>query len=126
MLYALILLANMLVANGEEKPPDGLAPFGSMLLPMILIFAALYFLMIRPAQRRERQQRELLFTTLKKNDKVLTSAGIIGIVADLKDDEAILKIDESANVRLRILRSSIVRILTAKEQGKDSPAEPAK
>jgi preprotein translocase subunit YajC len=70
-----------------------------------------------PARRREKQQRELIYGTLKKNDEVLTSAGLIGTVANIKDDEVTLKVDESANVRLRILRSSIIKILTPKEAG---------
>ncbi len=90
------------------------------------IFALFFFMVILPARRRERLQRETLANSLKKNDKVLTSAGIIGIVADLRDDEAILKIDESANVRMRILRSTIVRILTPKEPGTDASAEAIK
>jgi preprotein translocase subunit YajC len=78
------------------------------------------FLIVLPARRKERQQRELLFNTLKKNDEVLTSGGIIGTVANIKDDEVTLKVDESSNVRIRILRNSIIRILTPKDQG--SPA----
>ena len=57
------------------------------------------------------KEKEDLFTKLKKNDEVLTAAGIIGIVAMIKDnDEVVLKVDESSNVRLRVTRSSITRV----------------
>lgn len=126
MLQAVILLLAQ-VEDKKADSPDALTQFLQSPLPLlVMMVAAFYFLMIRPMRQRERQQRELLFTTLKKNDKVLTNAGIIGIVADLKDDEAVLKIDESANVRMRILRSSIVRILTPKEQGKEASTDGAK
>lgn len=114
----------MLLAEADKQAPE--PPSWSPLLMMGAIFALFFFMVILPARRRERQQRELLASSLKKNDKVLTSAGIIGIVADLKDDEAILKIDESANVRMRILRSTIVRILTPKEPGTDAQADATK
>jgi preprotein translocase subunit YajC len=113
MIHALILLAE----EGEKPAPEG-DPFLRMLVPLILMMVAFYFLLIRPQRRRDREQREMLFNSLKKNDEVLTSGGIIGIVANIKDDnEVILKLDESSNVRIRILRSSIVRILTPKDQG---------
>ena len=56
---------------------------------------------------------------MKKNDEVLTASGIIGIIAMVKDDEVVLKVDESSNVRLRVLKSSIVRVLNPKEPAKD-------
>lgn len=115
----------MLLAEADKQAPEQAPPW-SPLLMMGAIFALFFFMVILPARRRERLQRETLATSLKKNDKVLTSAGIIGIVADLKDDEAILKIDESANVRMRILRSTIVRILTPKEPGTEAPTDAPK
>ena len=120
MLYALTVL---LAQQEDKQPPQG-DPF-TFLLPMILIFAAFYFIMILPARRREKQQRESLFSSLKKNDEVLTSAGIIGTVANIKDDEVTLKVDESANVRLRVLKSTIVRILNPKEPA-DTTSEATK
>jgi preprotein translocase subunit YajC len=117
MMYALLVLAQ---AEGE-KPAQEPDPFLKMLPMLALMMLAFYFLLIRPQRRREREQREMLFKTLKKNDEVLTSGGIIGIVANIKDDnEVTLKLDESSNVRIRILRNSIIRILTPKDQG--SPA----
>ena len=91
------------------------------MLPMLAIMALFFFLIILPAQRREKKQREMIMAALKKNDEVVTAAGIIGVVAHIKDnaDEVTLKIDD--NARIRVLKSSIVRIVT-KEEGKDSAA----
>jgi preprotein translocase subunit YajC len=115
MIYALILLAQEDGAKPAQQEP-GLWQFA----PFLLMILAFVFLIILPARRKERAQREMLFNALKKNDEVLTSGGIIGTVANIKDDEVTLKVDESSNVRIRILRSSIIRILTPKDQG--SPA----
>ncbi len=70
----------------------------SPLILMGAIFAAFWFLLIRPMKQKEKKERESLFSSLKKNDEVLTASGIIGIVAQVKDDEVVLKVDESANV----------------------------
>jgi preprotein translocase subunit YajC len=112
MLYALMVLLAQ-----EEGKPAGAEPQNPLisLLPLILIIGVFYFLVILPARRREKAQRDTLFNSLKKNDKVLTSAGIIGTVGDIKDDEVTLKVDESSNVRLRVLKSSIVKIMSPKE-----------
>jgi preprotein translocase subunit YajC len=97
----------------EKAPP---APFdSSLLIMMAAIFAAFYFIVIMPMKRREKKEREDLFSKLKKNDEVLTSSGLIGIVAMVKDDEVILKADESSNVRLRVLKSAIVQIRNPKD-----------
>jgi preprotein translocase subunit YajC len=117
----------------DNKQPQG---FGdpTFLVLMAAIFVAFYFIIIMPMKRREKKERDDLFSKLKKNDEVLTASGIIGIVAMVKDDEVVLKVDESSNVRLRVLKSSIARILNPKEtkesseakapkpEGKDSPS----
>jgi preprotein translocase subunit YajC len=54
---------------------------------------------------------------------VLTSGGIIGVIANMKDDEVLLKVDENSNVRLRVTRSSIVRVLSEKDATKDTAEE---
>jgi preprotein translocase subunit YajC len=105
MLYALtILLAQ------AEKAPDG-PPLWSTFLPPLVIIGLFFLLIILPAQRRDKKQREALMNTLKKNDEVVTSSGIIGVVHTIKEnaDEVTLKIDD--NARIRVLRSSIVRIV---------------
>src|SRR5881296_3681717 len=103
MLYAIHAL--MLFAQDPQKqaPAEG-APSWNMFVPMLLILLAFVFLIVMPARRRERAQRQALFGALKKNDEVVTNSGIIGIVANIKDNEVTLKVDESSNVRLRVLK----------------------
>jgi preprotein translocase subunit YajC len=90
------------------------------LLPLLVIGVIFWFLMVRPMKRQE-QERQALLGALKKNDKVVTSGGIIGIVAAIKDkdDEVTLKVDESSNVRLRVTKSSIVRVLGGEDASKE-------
>jgi len=108
MLHTLLLLA-----DENAKAPEG-SLFGSMLMPFLLIIPLFYFLMIRPMRRQE-QQRQMLLTTLEKNDKVLTAAGIYGTVLSVsdKEDEVVVKVDD--NTRLRMIKSGITRNLTREE-----------
>src|SRR5262245_61585602 len=73
--------------------------------PILFIVVIGYFLLLRPARVQEKQ-RQALVAAIKKNDKIVNSGGIIGVVDSIKDDEV--------NLRggLRITKSSIVRVLT--------------
>jgi preprotein translocase subunit YajC len=108
-----MLFALMLLADGEQTGPPSWTPF-LMLLPMILVF---YLFVMRPAKRQE-AQRQALVNALKKNDKVLTSSGIIGTVVSIseKEDEVIVRVDD--NCKVRMLKSSINRNLTQEEAAK--------
>ena len=118
MLFALQLLAQ--AADGGQAQPS---PTGGLwsFAPLIIIFILFYFFMIRAPMKRQEQERKNLYSALKKNDKVVTSGGIIGVVANIKDkeDEVTLKIDDNSNVRLKVTRSSIVRIVTPEEAAKE-------
>ncbi len=76
------------------------------LFPIIMVF--LIFLMFR-APQKQKQQRKKLEQSLEKNDRVLTIGGIFGTIVDIKDDEVILKVDESNNTKIRVTRSAIGR-----------------
>lgn len=99
------LSAGMLLADAEGAAP-GAPGIGSMMMPMVLIVFVWYFLILRP-QGRERKQREQQLANLKRNDRVVTIAGIIGTITGFSDDnkEVTLRVDD--NVKLRFLRSAI-------------------
>src|SRR5438128_12097702 len=103
MLSAFLLLAQAQPDAGATQSPGG--GLASMFVPLVLIFVVFYFLILRPAKRQE-QERVAMLGTLKKNDKVITSGGLIGIVYSIKDkeEEVVLKVDDSSNVRLRVPR----------------------
>jgi len=81
----------------------GPSPLGSF-LPFILVFAIIYFLMIRPQQKQKAEMRRML-DSLEEGDRVLTSGGIHGVVTKLKDDVVWLQIAEQ--VRIKVQRSAI-------------------
>ncbi|HKP12170.1 MAG TPA: preprotein translocase subunit YajC [Blastocatellia bacterium] len=90
-----------------QQPGGGLL---GAFLPMILIFGIFYFLVIRPQQKRQRQQqteREVMLKALKAGDKVITTGGIYGTIVSVKekDDTVVLRIAQA--VTIEMLRSAI-------------------
>jgi preprotein translocase subunit YajC len=77
-------------------------------LPIILIFAIFYFLLIRPQQKRAKDHRALL-SSLKVGDQVLTSGGIYGRVTGLRDDVITLEISDK--VRVKVGRGHIAGVV---------------
>lgn len=100
--------------EGTRPPPQG--QFSEMLLMFGLMFVVLYLLVLRPQQRREKE-RQAMLKDLKKNDRVLTSGGLYGVVMNLSDEVVTLKVDENHNVRMRFARSAIASVVGEGENG---------
>lgn len=117
--------------TGTQAPPA--APTGSgggglqMFLPLILMFVVFYFLLIRP-QRKQQKEKDLLISNLKKNDHVLTHAGIYGIVKQISDQDFVLCVDENKDVRVRVARSAIAAVVKTSGggEGEAKPESPEK
>ena len=80
--------------------------------PFILIFVIMYFMVIRPQQKKGKEHQEML-KKLKKNDEVMTSGGIYGKVVDLK--ETVVTLEIAPNVRIRVRRPQISEVTTAEK-----------
>jgi len=80
--------------------PGGLASF----LPLIILFAVFYFLLIRPQSKRAKEHKNMV-ANLAKGDEVVTNGGILGTITDLDDNYATLKIAD--NVEIKVQRPSI-------------------
>lgn len=91
--------------GGAQGGAPGL---GGMMIPLVLMFVVMYFLMIKP-QNKERKKREEMIANLKKNDHVYTSSGLYGIVKSIKPDDptVTLCIDERNDVCIRVSKASI-------------------
>jgi preprotein translocase subunit YajC len=107
----------MLLAEGEPQG-GGLEMFlRSPMFPLMAVVIVMFILMSRSGARQRREAADML-SKLKKNDKVTTSSGIIGVVVAIKEgeDEVTLRVDETTNSRLRVLKSSIARVVTEEQQ----------
>lgn len=79
---------------------------GGFWITMILLFAIMYFFMIRP-QRKQQKELEKFRSELKKGDKVITVGGIYGIIGEIEEKTVLLRVD--GDVKLRVDKASIVR-----------------
>jgi preprotein translocase subunit YajC len=90
----------MAIVLQSLSQPGGITLF----LPLILIMVVFYFLMIMPAQRRQKKITAML-SNLKNGDKVITNGGIYGTIAGLEDDAVQLRIAEQ--LKIKIARNAI-------------------
>jgi preprotein translocase subunit YajC len=119
MLYALALLAAD--EGGKQQPQQPNQPPGlEMLVFMAIALAFFWFVVLRPQRRRQEQERNALLMSLKKNDRVLTIAGIYGTVVSVSEneDEVTVKVDD--NTRLKMTKSSIARNLSGEEAAREA------
>lgn len=86
--------------NGAE--PNPLMSF----LPLILIVVVFYFFMIRPQMKRQKELRKFR-ESIQKGDNVVTTGGIYGKVAEIKDTTILLQVDEG--VKLKVDKSAVVK-----------------
>jgi len=81
-----------------------------MWLPIIAIFAIMYFLIFRPQAKRQKEQR-LMIDSLKKGDKVITVGGIYGLIVGVKDKEGTLIVKIAENTKIELSRSSVAKVI---------------
>ncbi|KGJ23346.1 preprotein translocase subunit YajC [Paracoccus sanguinis] len=87
--------------------PGGAAAFAQF-VPLLLVFVIMYFLILRPQQKKMSQHRAMV-AALKKGDQVITQGGLIGKVVAVRDDE--LDVELAQGVRVRVVRSSIAQVV---------------
>jgi preprotein translocase subunit YajC len=92
--------------------PQGQNPLVTF-LPLIAVFVVFYFFMIRP-QVKKQKELSTYRNSLKKGDKILTTGGIYGRVADVKDN--IVTIDVGGDIKLRVDKSAVLKDATDIEQ----------
>lgn len=99
------------------------SPFGgdggllTSLLPFILIFVIMYFLILRPQQKRAKSHQEMV-KNVRRGDTVITSGGLIGKVTKVVDDEQV-EIEISEDVRIRQMRQMLAEVRAKGEPVKD-------
>lgn len=91
----------------------------SMLVPLLLMFAVFYFLLIRPQQKKQRRHQDML-KSLKVGDKVMTNGGIVGTI--MEGGEHFVKLEIADRVRVDIGRSYIAGKIMLKEGREAEPA----
>lgn len=109
-MYYLIAMAQPSQSGQQANP---IAAF----MPLILIFIIFYFLLIRPQQKKQKEVKQML-STIQKGDKIITTGGIHGIVANIKEDIVSVKIAD--DVKIDVSRSCIAVVKREKEESAQS------
>ena len=92
----------------------GFEMLNSLLVPTILIIGIMYFLMIRPQQKRMKEHREMI-AGIHRGDTVVTSGGILGKVTKVEDNE--LQVEIADGVRIKVLRPTVSEVRGKGEAG---------
>jgi preprotein translocase subunit YajC len=109
------------------SPAYAQSPFGgstdmiTSLLPFVLIFVIMYFLILRPQQKRVKQHSEMV-KNVRKGDTVITSGGLVGRVTKVVDDDQI-EVEVAEGVRVRQMRSMVSDVRAKGEPVKDDEAK---
>ena len=109
--YAHTLLAAAGTDGSKPAPGQGIW----QMFPIFLMLFVLYFVFMRPQQKRAKQHQEMM-KTLKSGDKVATSSGIIGVIVSVKDRSVSIRSEES---KFEVLKSAVTEVLERKSE----PAE---
>ena len=99
--------------GGQAGQAGGLAGF----LPIIILFAIFYFLLIRPQQKKAKEHRDMI-SNLKKGHRIVTSGGIYGTILSIDDTTIGLEIAE--NVKIKISRGNVAALITDNEPAQKS------
>ncbi|MEY8882477.1 preprotein translocase subunit YajC [Donghicola sp. XS_ASV15] len=85
-------------------------------VPLILIFAIMYFLLIRPQQKKMKEHQNMV-ANLRRGDQVVTQGGVIGKVSKVKDDNEV-EVEIAENVKVRVVKATITQVLSKTEPAK--------
>jgi preprotein translocase subunit YajC len=94
-------------------PTGGGGLFG--MLPLLLLIPLMYFVMIRPQQKRQKQWQAML-GSIKTGDRVTTAGGIRGVILSIKDDAIIIRVAPD-NIKMEVAKSAIASVTTQEAPG---------
>ena len=104
----------MLVTPAYAQAAGGAGSAFASFIPLILIFAIMYFLLIRPQQKKLKDHQAMV-AALRRGDRVVTQGGIIGKVTRVKEDETEIEVEIAQNVKVNVVRSTIAQVISKTE-----------
>ncbi len=100
---------NFLMAAPQGNPMMQFLPL------LIIMFAIMYFLIIRPQKQKEKKRLELI-SNVRKQDKIVTTGGVHGVVASVKENEVIVRVDDAKDVKIKIDKSAITSVSAPRDE----------
>ncbi len=104
-------------AYAQAAGAGGASALGS-LLPLVLIFAIMYFLLIRPQQKKLKEHQAMV-AALRRGDQVVTAGGLIGKVTKVKEGGEV-EVEIASGVKVRVIQSTISQVLNKTEPANDN------
>jgi preprotein translocase subunit YajC len=90
---------SLFLAQAQPAAPTGAQSLMGI-LPLVLMFAAMYFLLIAP-QRKKQKEHEKMLTTLKSGDEIITTGGIYGTITSVKEDRFVVRVGDN-NAKIEV------------------------
>jgi len=104
----------MLVSPAFAQAAGGGAGSGfAQIVPLVLIFAIMYFLLIRPQQKKVKEHKAMV-EAVRRGDQVVTQGGIIGKVTKVRDDGEV-EVEIAMGVKVRVLKSTLANVVSKTE-----------
>jgi preprotein translocase subunit YajC len=98
----------LLLAQAPAPSPAGAGSGLISMLPFVFIFVIMYYVMLRPQMRRQKEQAKLV-AALKTGDRVVTASGIHGLISNVKEKTVIVKVAD--NVKLEMEKTAVTNVL---------------
>lgn len=97
--------------GGKDGSPAG-GMFGGMFFPLIIGMVVLMFILTTSGQRKQKKKQASMIASMSKGSKVVTTGGIKGSIVEVRDDEVVVKVDESNNTRMRFTKDAIRSVIS--------------
>jgi preprotein translocase subunit YajC len=98
----------LFLAQAPAPSPAGAGSGLISMLPFVFIFVIMYYVMLRPQMRRQKEQAKLV-ASLKTGDRVVTASGIHGLISNVKDKTVIVKVAD--NVKMEMEKTAVTNVL---------------
>ena len=84
-------------------------PMMQFLPLMIIMFAVMYFLIIRPQKQKEKKRQEMI-SNVRKQDRIVTAGGVHGVVVSVKENEVVVRVDDAKDVKIKVDKSALTSV----------------
>ena len=93
-------------------------PMMQFLPLMVIMFAVMYFLIIRPQKQKEKKRQEMI-SNVRKQDRIVTAGGVHGICVSVKENEVVVRVDDSKDVKIKIDKSALTSVSAPTSEKED-------
>ncbi|MBT7590632.1 MAG: preprotein translocase subunit YajC [Candidatus Scalindua sp.] len=94
-------------------------PMMQFLPLMVIMFAVMYFLIIRPQKQKEKKRLEMI-TNVRKQDRIVTAGGVHGVVVTVKENDVIIRVDDAKDVKIKVDKSAITSVSVPKGEKEEA------